>query len=60
MCEVINMDGKFYAFDDWLHMITEKDNKELSEGAKWWLSRIATKKLELPQVQIQPVYHALS
>lgn len=37
------MNGKFYNFDDWLYMIENKNKKELSEGAKWWLSRIAAK-----------------
>ena len=35
------MNGKFYDVDEWLTLL-DKDT-EMSEGAKWWLSRIKLK-----------------
>jgi len=37
------MVGEIYDFDKWLRMLEAKENRELSEGARWWLSRIAAK-----------------
>jgi len=37
------MKGIFYDLDEWLDLIEESKPKEISEGAKWWLSRIKTK-----------------
>lgn len=41
--EVIEMTGMFYEMDEWLQLISKKDTKEMSEGARWWLSRIKAK-----------------
>lgn len=40
--EVVKMTGTFYDMDEWLQLISKKD-RELSEGAQWWLSRIKAK-----------------
>jgi hypothetical protein len=37
------MDGQIYDVDEWFKMIQQKET-ELSEGARWWLSRIAARK----------------
>jgi hypothetical protein len=36
------MTGMFYDMDEWLQLISKRD-RELSEGAQWWLSRIKAK-----------------
>ena len=37
------MTGMFYEMDEWLQLISKRDTTEMSEGARWWLSRIKSK-----------------
>ena len=37
------MNGKLYTFDEWLRLLEKREARELSEGARWWLARIAAK-----------------
>lgn len=45
--EVIMMDGTFYELDEWLRLLEKNESRQLSEGARWWLSRIANKEVEI-------------
>jgi len=35
--------GKFHSYEEWMNLLDKKDDKQLSEGAQWWLSRIAAR-----------------